>query len=272
MGAPRGSSPLDPYRPPGGGSGQPADSNGKHAPPPHDLLGLAERQNKENRPNTANAYGSTVTHTIGPDGRPQITQGFGGALAGANENLQSQFAEATRAPLDFGSAPALQYGEEARKAAVDAAYGQATSRLDPAWAAREDQERQRLANQGLDMNSEAFRNAMDQFSRGRNDAYTSALNMAIGRGGEDAGRMFDQSARAREMSIADMLRGRTQPLQEMLAMRGFLDQPSFNPSTGLAQAAGMQDDAAFQRAEAKRKEFVDLIRGLGSAIGDIIPG
>lgn len=59
------------------------------------------------------------------------------------------------------------------------AYSAMTSRLDPQWASREDQERTRLANQGLSYGNEAYTNAMKDFNQARNDAYQQATLGAI---------------------------------------------------------------------------------------------
>lgn len=79
------------------------------------------------------------------------------------------------------------------KQAQDAAYSQATSRLDPQFATGENQERTRLVNQGLSENSDAYRNAMDTFNRGKTDAYSAAQNQAVTQGNAAANQLFGQS-------------------------------------------------------------------------------
>jgi hypothetical protein len=241
------------------------DFFGKNAPPAQDYTGIADKQVGANRPNQSTPYGSS-SWTQGPDGQWNQSVQFGGPLAGAFQNVGNQFASATSSPLDFGSAPALQYGEDARKAAVDAAYGQATSRLDPQWQAREGEARTRLINQGLDPSSEAFRTEMDALGRQRNDAYGGAMNMAIGRGAEDAGQMFNQSATARQMEIANILRKRAQPMAEMGAMQGMLQMPTFNPATGMVESARAEDQAAMEGKQYEDKRWADLFGGLTKGI------
>jgi hypothetical protein len=246
---------------------------GKGAPPAQDYTAIADKQIAANRPNQSTPFGSS-TWTQNPDGTWSQNVQFGGPLAGAFQNIGNQFASATSSPLDFSSAPALQYGEDARKAAVDAAFGQASSRLDPMWQAREDAARTRLINQGLDPSSEAFRTEMDTMGRQRNDAYTSALNMAIGRGAEDAGQMFNQSATARQMAVAEMLRKRSQPLAELAQMQGFLQQPTFNPATGMVEAARAEDAYALENKKLENEGWSDLFGGLtGGLLGFLnLPG
>jgi hypothetical protein len=60
------------------------------------------------------------------------------------------------------------------KAAADASYGQATSRLDPQWNLKQHQMETDLANQGLGENSTAYQNAQKMFGQQENDAYNQA--------------------------------------------------------------------------------------------------
>lgn len=241
----------------------------KNQAPPQDYTGLAEQQNRANRPNQSTPFGSS-SWTQGPDGSWQQNVQFGGPLAGAFGNVQNQLASATANPLDFSGAPALQYGEEARKAAVDSAYGQATSRLDPRFNQEQDRLRQQLANQGLDMTSEAARTAMDDFGRTKNDAYTSAMNMAIGRGAQDAGQMFNQSLGARGQGISEIMAMRNQPFLEAGRMQDFLQMPSFNPATGMVQAAGMEDEFNRDNSRYENQQTTDTIAGGAGLIAQFI--
>lgn len=83
--------------------------------------------------------------------------------------------------------------EAARQQTIDAVYGQMKSRLDPQWSTEQKAQIQSLADRGITLESapEAYKTAMDQFSRGRNDAYQSALNNAITQGGQEQSRLFD---------------------------------------------------------------------------------
>jgi hypothetical protein len=241
----------------------------KSAPPAQDYTAIADKQIQANRPNQSTPYGSS-SWKQNPDGTWSQDVQFGGPLAGAFQNVGNQFASATSSPLDFGSVPALQYGEDARKAAVDSAYTQATSRLDPQWQAREDAARTRLINQGLDPSSEAFRTEMGALGRERNDAYGGAMSMAIGRGAEDAGQMFNQSATARQMEIANILRKRAQPLAELGAMQGFLQQPSFNPATGMVEAARAEDQYVMEGKKYEDERWSDLFGGITGGLGGFL--
>ena len=112
------------------------------APAPPDFQGLAQQQanaqnqqvsqqTQANRPNQSSPFAS-LTWQVGPDGRPMQSSQFSGALGGASSALQQQAAGALGSPLNFGSVPGLTSGADARDQAITSAYGQATSRLDPA--------------------------------------------------------------------------------------------------------------------------------------------
>lgn len=75
-----------------------------------------------------------------------------------------------------------EVNEQARQAAADAAYGQATSRLDPQFAQAQAAMETKLRNQGLVPGGEAYTNAMRDFNFSRNDAYSNARNRAVQEG------------------------------------------------------------------------------------------
>ena len=113
----------------------------------------------------------------------------------------------------IGSQGALPTGQEARDQAITAAYGQATSRLDPQWDQRQGALTAQLANQGLSTGSipggKAAADAMAAFGRDRNDAYSSAMNGAIGQGTAAGSALFNQGV------TAQML-----PYQQLAALQG----------------------------------------------------
>jgi hypothetical protein len=246
-------------------------AKGKGGPAPQDYQAINQEQIAANRPNQSTPYGSSSWHKDANGNWTQTTE-FNGQLGDAFKNLSGQFASATSSPLDFSGAPALQYGEDARKAATDASYRQETSRLDPMWSQREGAERQRLIGQGLDPDSEAYKNSMGDFGRQRNDAYQGAINNSIGLGQSAAGQMFDQSAMAHQMGIADILRKRNQPLQELGQMQGMLQMPGFNQATGGVEAARLKDAAEHQRSQDQQGGMNDMLSGLLSLGGTLIGG
>jgi len=219
----------------------------KNAPPPPDFRGAAEAQaagsgattaaqTQANRPDQTTPFASSQWRQ-NPDGSWSQSTGFGGPLGGLSSSLQQQAAGAMGTPFDLSGLPALDSGQAARDQAIQASYGQATSRLDPMWSQREEQQRTRLLNQGLDPASEAYRGAERQLGQQRNDAYQGAMNAAIGQGNEAGQAIFGQSLARRQNALGDMLRQRGQALGELGGLQGFLAMPGFQ---GAGRAEGAQ--------------------------------
>jgi hypothetical protein len=167
-----------------------------------------DRTTAANRPSIATPYGGQ-SWSKDANGNWQLSQGFSGPLAGANDSLGSQYAEMLRQPMADG--------QQARDQAIGAAYGQATSRLDPQWDKRQEALRTQLLNQGLDPSSEAGRESMHESDLSRNDAYTSAMNSAIGQG-QAAGDSVFRNNLASRMAMP----------QQMQMMQDLLKPPGFN--------------------------------------------
>lgn len=250
---------------------------GKSAPAPPDFTGAAEatsrasqnsinQQTTANRPDQNTPWASTQWMR-GPDGQWTQNTNFSGPLAGASNSVQQQLANSLGQPLDLSGLPQVTSGAEARDQAINAAYGQATSRLDPQWDRREAAERTRLLNQGLSEGSEAYRNALSDFGQQRNDAYTSAMNSAIGQGTAAGSAIFGQDMASRQNALSELLRQRGQPLSEAQALQGFLAMPGFTNSgaynpTDYLGAAGLQNNANMQQWQASNQANADLFGGL----------
>jgi len=122
-----------------------------------------------------------------------------------------------------------------RQAAEDAAYGRATSRLDPQFQQREQAMMTDLRNKGLSPGDQAYDAAMMNFNRSRNDAYEQARMGATLEGRLESqqdygqqlgafqtnlgaqGQQFGQSQQS--AALANALR--QQSMQEDVAQRGF---------------------------------------------------
>lgn len=173
------------------------------------------QQTQANRANQTNALGaSTQWHQDPNTGQWTQTSSLGPGLQGAVTNLEGQVS--SQGPLDNGTA--------ARDQAITGAYNQATSRLNPQWAQSNEQLGARLANQGLDPSSQAYRNAMLAQSQAQNDAYGSAMNNAIGQG-----------TAAQQATFNENLAAQNAPYQQLGQLFGFGGQSGYN-AAGQAQA------------------------------------
>lgn len=117
-------------------------------------------------------------------------------------------------PMDLSSVDRTQ----------DEAYAGQTARLDPQWAANDEQQAAKLSNQGIVQGSEAYNNAMRNYGQTKNDAYTQARLAAI-------------NTAPQTYQLANAIR--QQPLNELNAIRtgAQIQNPSF-------QQAGMQQTTA----------------------------
>lgn len=244
---------------------------GKQAPAPSDYGGLtreqsrisqstADAQTQQNRANTQGPIG-TQTWTRDAQGRPVLQQGFSAGVQPVADALQSQAASAWGAPLDNGT--------DARNQTIQAAYGQATSRLDPQWAQRQQLQQSQLANQGLDPTSAAARASNLDFGQQRNDAYSSAMNGAINAGNQAGSQVFQNNLAARNAPLSALMALSGQASQgPQYAMAGRAADPQL-----LAAAMG-QDQAQLGAWQASNQANADAIsgamRGAGSIVGGIV--
>jgi hypothetical protein len=205
----------------------PGGGGKKSAPAPPDFAALAAQQTAANRPDQTSPFGST---TWDPTHQKQTTA-FSAGLQPTADSMEQQATNAWSTPLDNGA--------QARQHAEDAIYGRETSRLDPMWKQREQDTNASLANQGLDPGSEAGGKQLDIMNRGRNDAYSSALQQAIMGGGAEA-------SRQQQMDLTS----RAAPLQGLAGLKSLLQMPGYGQAGDILGAGKMGYDANLQNFEA----------------------
>lgn len=218
---------------------------GKGAPASPDFTSAVNAQAISNHPNQTNAFGASSQWTQGPDGQWTQNQTLGGNLGEAAGNLTG--AIAGQDPSSIG---------HARDQSITGAYDQAASRLDPQWAQREEQTRSQLLAQGLDPGSEGSQVEMGNFGRARNDAYSSAMNNAIGQGNQ--GTMAE-------------LASQNAPYQQLGMING-LSQQGQNPgATQYLPAALAQYQGALQQYGIQQQGKNSSMGG-GAALGASLLG
>lgn len=223
----------------------------KGAPDAPDYKGAAEATAQSGRVNQISPWASSMWSSGAPGaggaggaggGRDTQTMSLNGPLGDANNAMGQQFASAWGSPLDNGA--------QARQHAEDAIYAREASRLDPMWSQRESQYGLQLGNQGLDSGSEAYKNAMDNFGRQRNDAYSSAMRDAIMGGGQEASRQQQMD-----------LMSRMAPLEGMSGLRNLSGMPGAPQGANYLGAAGMQGQYGLQAQQMNRDFWKDMIGG-----------
>lgn len=223
-----------------------AGSQKKAAPPnAPDYTGAANQQTQANRPNVNTPFAS---QSWTQDANGNWT--FNNSLS---PQVQNAYANAPK--VDFSKLPAVESGDAARQQAFDASYNQATSRLNPEFAQRDDQLRTQLANQGLDPNSQAGRAAMQQLANERTDAYSGARNSAIEQSREAGNDVFRNSEMARQMALAEQLRAHNLPMEDLQNEMGFMETPGFKNGgdlLGALQSLGNYNMNAYTTDQKKR--------------------
>lgn len=114
------------------------------------------------------------------------TNPYGMGVPQQNINTGLQQTPQLQSSLDFSGLTPVGNADQTRQAATNAVYNQAASRLDPQWSQQQETMQNQLANQGISKNSDAYTRAMGDFSRSKNDAYSSAMNNAVTQGGQQA--------------------------------------------------------------------------------------
>lgn len=245
---------------------------GGSAPAPVDWKGIqtgitnaAQQQTQNNRLNTSSPFAS---QTFGQDGSTS-TQ-FAGGLGQAATGLMGQAGNLAQ-PMDWTQFGQVGTGDQARQSAIDAAYGQATSRLDPMWQRREEAQRTQLLNQGLDPSSEAYRNSMSELGNQRTDAYNQAMFGAIGQGTAAGDSAFRNNLMSQQNAISNALRQRGQPMAEMQQLQGFLGQPGYGQDSstlaGAMGSAGIAQNAANAEQQAAQERAANEAGIAGSGMG-----
>lgn len=146
---------------------------------------------------------------------------FGQAMDWSRFNPMSQGAQAQGVDPTTGAAfdPTARSGQ-----AANAAYAQATSRLDPQWEKRQRDLETQLANQGISRNSEAYSRAMADMTQGRSDAYNQAQWTAQQAGAAEAQRMQQMGLGQQQQAFGQSLQAGAQNFNQQQAMADYANK------------------------------------------------
>lgn len=125
-------------------------------------------------------------------------------------------------PIDMSTLPdAPVVNDATRQRVEDAVYQRAKMQLDPTYNDALDNQRTFLANQGFDVNSDAYKDAMRDYELNRANAYNDAAFRAIEQGGAEQSRLFGLESSARERALQELAFQRGQPINELATLMGF---------------------------------------------------
>lgn len=246
----------------GGGGDQPKQ------PDPAKLIELQKQANLDvarqlaalNRVNQVTPFGNltytkkgntyTATQTLDP-----LTLGAiqgGTRLSGNTFNAADQFLPTVQASLADRFSVDDFKGDRAR---VEAALA---DRLTPYLTRQQDALDQKLANQGVSLGSQAYKDAQDLFGQQKNDAYTQLILQANG-----------EQARQFQLAQAEQ----NQPLNQFLALKGNpqITGPSYTnvPQTSLANTdvAGIYNAIYNSQLNAYNNAQNNAAAGKGNILG-----
>lgn len=162
----------------------------------------------------------------------------------------------------------LHTGAQNSQTAGDAAYSQATSRLDPQWQHQQQDLETQLANQGISQNSDAYTRAMQQFQQGKTDAYNQANYSAIQAGvnqgqtqfGEDLGKSQQQAANVAQQTQLGLAQ-QQQGFAQQLGAQGQNYNQQMQSSTFQNQLRNQQLTDAMQQRGFSLNEIQALLNG-----------
>lgn len=255
-----------------------------------------------NRIDQVTPQGSITYGQIGtnPDGTPRYQQtqtyspeqqklyeqqnAIAQSLGGLAQGNIGRVNDAQSKPFTFDGMTPLKTGVNgdysgAVKAAQDAAYGQATARLDPQWQQSESDTRARLANSGITENSDAYRREMDNMGRAKSDAYSSARDQAFQQGMSAQNQGFNQEAanvtmnnQGRQQQIDEASYLRNMPLNDIAALLGTgggVQGPNFNPVSQVGVAAPDYQGAVYANYNAQNQQYQAAMQARSQGLGSI---
>lgn len=219
-------------------------SSAPSAPPSPDYAGAATATAAGNKENTIAAQQGSMVNQYTPYGN--LTYGAGPTTAQGNPTYNANYSLTPEAQQtldnqlkqsnDLGNlgTSALDRTNQAYanpmdmssvNDVADKSYAAQTARLDPQWDTRQTQTDTQLRNQGLTPGTEAYDNAMRDFSSSRNDAYSQARQNAI-------------STMPQTYQLASSIR--EQPLNELNAIRtgAQVQNPTFSAQPGQQYTPG----------------------------------
>lgn len=231
-------------------------------------------------------YASNVT--LAPDVQSalqsgnQMAAGLGQVGNQYLGNVRNQLAT----PIDTSGLPGIasKVGsgdlDAMRQQAQQAIYERQASMLDPQYQQQQEQLQSQLAQQGITQGSAAYNNAMNNFARQRDFAYSQARDASITGGNDYANQQFMQGLQganlqnqAQQQGLSQLFSLREQPLNELQAIRNQsqVSMPSFNgspaismPGTDISGNIYKNYQASVNNANAKQASDNANTQALGS--------
>lgn len=196
--------------------------------------------------------GQNAVVTPGQVDRGGLVQASGASASGGSVRDWTQ----DLAKIGYGTQMAAmpEVNEKVRQDVINAMMRQYESRLTPQWTQAQSALETKLANQGLTQGSQAWTAETDAFGRSRNDAYQTAQDNSIIRGGEEQKRLFDMGLSARTLSGNEALAKANLGLQGDTVNANNATQASIASANNATQASVARANADLQAALANAQQ------------------
>lgn len=182
----------------------------------------------------------------------QAIAGEGGANNQGQPGILPQLRGMLAKPLDysgFSPIPTADQFSADRKRVEDSLYQRFADVNEPQFEHQQQQFREQMANRGIPVGSEQYNRQLEQLNRAQNDARQAARTQAIGMGGQEDQRLYENSFTSRGQQIGEANQLRDRPLADMrglLSMVNPLQMPQFNATAAInvpnADYAGLADN------------------------------
>lgn len=215
-----------------------------------DRVNLAAGQQMQwNRPNTSNPW---AAQTNNPDG--SVSLGFTGPLQGAQGNLMAEALRNMGSPTDFNQFNSGS-GDAFRQQGISGAQSQMSDWLNPLQGGIDSADRQRLLNAGYTEGSPEFQAQMGKGAGTAGDLHSTLNNAAIGLGGELGAKQQAMDLLSKQQGLAEALRKRSLPMEQLGAMQGLLEQPGYSPDGSIMAGATSDFDHYINSYLGKRQDY-----------------
>lgn len=232
----------------------------------------ANQQMAWSRPSTANPWSAQTTN---PDG--SVALGFSGPLQGAQQNLTAQALRNMGSATDFNQFN-TGTGDDFRGQAIAGAQSQMNDWLSPLQGGFDNAEKQRLLAAGFQEGTPQFDAQMSKGAGASADMRSSLGNAAIGMGAEHGARLQGMDLLSKQQGLAEALRKRSLPMEQMSAMNGLLKQPEVAPDGSIIQGAGMGLEQTLNNywrqkglADQERKDREQAVLGVFGTAASMVP-
>ncbi len=233
----------------------------------------ATQQMAWSRPSTANPWAAQTTN---PDG--SVGLGFSGPLQGAQQNLTAQALRNMGSATDFNQFN-VGTGDDFRAQGIAGAQGQMNDWLAPLKGGFDNADKQRALAAGFQEGTPQFDAQMAKGAGAAADMRSTLGNAAIGMGAERGAKLQGMDLLSKQQGLAEALRKRSLPMEQLSAMTGLLRQPEVAADGSIIQGAGMGlnetvGDYWKQRSKAEQdwaQREADML-GVGGAVMDTTLG